>query len=57
MPEAHYINDPDHWRQRAREMRKMANETGDPSAKASMLKVAAEYDRLAERAEQRAGLK
>ncbi len=56
MPQAHYINDPSHWRQRATEMRKMAEEAADPTAKDSMLKIAVEYDRLAERAAKRAGL-
>jgi len=55
MPHAHYINDPNHWRDRAQEMRNMASDAPDQSAKESMLKIAQEYDRLAGRAAQRAG--
>ena len=55
VPQAHYINDPAHWRDRAQEMRKMAADITDQNTKQSMLKIAQEYDRLAERAAQRAG--
>jgi hypothetical protein len=47
------INDPEHWRARAQEMRALAEKTDDPLARTSMLAVAAEYEKLAHRAEQR----
>jgi hypothetical protein len=53
MPQAHYINDPGHWRDRAEEMRALAQGVSDGPAKETMLRLAKDYDRLAERAEQR----
>ena len=53
MPD-HPINDPKHWRHRAKEARALAQQMGDPEAKRKMLKNADDYDRLAERAEERA---
>jgi hypothetical protein len=51
---ASYINDPAHWRERAAEMRRLADELIEIDAKEIMLRLAADYDRLAERAAQRA---
>ena len=49
------LHDPDHWRRRAQEMHAIADGmTILPSAKASLLRTAEEYERLAERAERRA---
>jgi hypothetical protein len=50
---ASHINDPEHWRQRARDMRKLAEGVKDDAARQTMLRIAADYDRLAERAELR----
>ena len=40
------MNDPEHWKQRARETRLLAETVDDPQAKAEMLEVADEYERL-----------
>jgi len=53
MPQAHYINDPGHWRDRAEEMRALAHDVQDEAARQTMLRLAQDYDRLAARAEQR----
>ena len=49
-----FINDPEHWRKRAEEARALANQMNDETSKQTMLNIAADYDRLAERAEGRA---
>ena len=49
-----FINDPEHWRQRAAELRALAEQVSDLRSKQIMLGIANEYDRLAERAEKRA---
>jgi len=47
------LNDPEHWRARAEETRTTAETVNDPVAKASLHKVADEYEELARQAEQR----
>lgn len=47
------LNDPEHWRDRAEEARLRAEQLGDPEARRMMLEIAAGYERIAERAEQR----
>jgi hypothetical protein len=46
-------NDPKHWRDRADEVRLLAEDMQDPTTKATMQRLARDYDHLAERAEQR----
>ena len=53
MPE-HPINDPKHWLNRAKEARALAEQIDDPEAKRTMLKNADDYERLAQRAQERA---
>jgi|HubBroStandDraft_6_1064221.scaffolds.fasta_scaffold2240044_1 hypothetical protein len=55
MPSAHFVNNADHWRRRAAEMRALAEDVKDMVARARMLRVADDYDKLAARADQRAG--
>jgi hypothetical protein len=50
---ASFINYPAHWRQRAEEARTIAEQMSDLQSKDSMLRIAKDYERLAERAEQR----
>ncbi len=51
---ASFINDPKHWRERAEQARILADQMNDPQSKQAMLRIAADYERLAERAEERA---
>ena len=46
------INDPEYWRKRGQEMRTLAAGFTHPQSKRTMLQIAKDYDRLAERAEQ-----
>jgi hypothetical protein len=47
------INDPKHWLDRAKEARALAEQMDDPEAKRAMLKNADDYERLAQRAQER----
>jgi DNA-binding ferritin-like protein len=47
------INDPEHWRERAKEARAVADAMTDEKTKQMMLRIANSYEKLAERAEQR----
>jgi hypothetical protein len=49
------FDQPEHWRNRAEEMRRHAEDMRDLVAKAMMLEIADQYDKLALRAEQRLG--
>jgi hypothetical protein len=50
MPVAPHFNDPQHWHQRAEELRVLAEEMKDEVAQKMMLKIADDYDKLAVRA-------
>jgi hypothetical protein len=47
------IDDPKHWHYRAEEMRVLAEEFTDITARATMLRLADDYDTLGDRAEER----
>ncbi len=49
------LGDPKYWRERADEARAVAVQMKDAHTKAVMLGIAQDYERLAERAEHRAG--
>jgi hypothetical protein len=46
-------NNSKHWRERASEMRALANQANDEISKQVMLRIAEDYDKLALRAELR----
>jgi hypothetical protein len=48
---ASLVNDPEHWR--AREKRALAERLRNEQAKQTMLRIANDFDRLAEQAEER----
>jgi hypothetical protein len=48
-----HLDDPKYWRDRGDELRAMADRFTDPVAKAMLLRCAADYDVLADRAETR----
>ena len=50
-----YISNPKHWLARAAEMRNIASIMAEDGIKASMLRFATDYDKLAARAVARAG--
>ena len=48
------FRDPGHWRERAAQMRALATQSNDLDAMSIMLRLADDYDKLADRAEKRA---
>ena len=53
MPKPDAINEPKHWRDRAAEMRALADCIAKPETTAIMVRLADDYDKLADRAEER----
>lgn len=53
MPSTRNVNDPKHWHDRAAAMRALAGTMDDAETKDIMLKLAGDYDRLADRAAKR----
>jgi hypothetical protein len=49
-----FTNDPKHWQVRAEEARSLAEQMSDEQSKQRMLRIAKDYERLAERARNRA---
>jgi hypothetical protein len=49
-----FINDPEHWHNRAEEARALGDQMNDEASKQTMLRIAADYERLVERAALRA---
>jgi hypothetical protein len=52
---ASFINDPEHWKERAAEARALAEQFTDEDAKERMLRIANDYEKLAKRAHERSG--
>ena len=50
---ASLVDDPEHWRDRAREKRALAERLTNEQAKQTVLRVANDYERFAEQAEER----
>jgi len=50
----HILDDPQHWLDRAEEMRRLAEEMRDLQTRRMMLSIAQGYDKLAQRAQERA---
>ena len=53
MTRASPLDDPAHWRQRAAESRRIAEQLDDPNQKKTMLEIAESYEQLANRLEQK----
>lgn len=53
MPAKSLYDDAGHWRERAKQMRLVATGIDDARSKAIMLRIADDYDKLAERADGR----
>ena len=53
----HILDNPQHWLDRAEEIRAIAADMNDPDTKRLMLGIADGYDKLAERARERASKK
>ena len=51
----HSVHDPKHWRDRATELRSLAMVTEDEKTQDILYRLADDYDKLADRAAERAG--
>ena len=49
-----HLDDPDYWRDRAAEVRPLADDVNNQKARDVILQIAAEYEILADRAQERA---
>jgi hypothetical protein len=49
-----HVNDAKHWRGRAAEMRVLSDDVKDSKARSMLLRLANDYEKLADRAEDRA---
>jgi hypothetical protein len=52
---ANFINNPKHWHDRAAAMRVLSGTAADVETRTIMLRLADDYDKLADRAARRAG--
>jgi len=52
---ASFVNNPKHWEERAADMRALARQMSDGEAKETMLRIAKDYEKLAQRALERSG--
>jgi hypothetical protein len=50
---ASFINDPKHWRDRAEQMRTLAEAMKDQISREMVLRIAQDYEKLAQRAAER----
>ena len=55
MAETHILDDAKHWRDRAEEVRSLADGMSDPMTRRMLSGVADDYEKLAKRAEERRG--
>ena len=53
MAETHILDDPQHWRDRAEEVRSLADQMSDPQTRRMLEGVADDYETLAKGAEER----
>jgi hypothetical protein len=53
LPSSKRLNDPEYWRSRAEEARAIAEQMVDPGTFATMLRVAEQYEDLAQKTERR----
>jgi hypothetical protein len=50
MADRSFLNDPEHWRDRAEEARTRADQLDDVQSRSAMLRIAQDYELLAQRA-------